>query len=369
MNYHVCGEENVESVSKQKLTAVVQGIEYLLVPSGYGYRELPIYHPKNCCLFTVEVHPNYHPQNLCPFTVEVYPTTLYVGDPLYIRLNFQNNTHADAYAHAGLIYPRRDIEENMFAFYFKCGNEIIPWNVSDGFGHPGNSSYVWQKIKPGEKGLTQHFTLAFPGVKYGQNTPFYSNNLDRTRWEEIKKTARRWEGQEEVRGQLLVVMNNGYAPAQLQTLVVASPISIKSRDDEEWEALGLDVPFREKRDYNRNDLEHIISTIASGTLQNLLKYQLLLLELWELSRFEIDEETETQMLEFLGEIEKFLKPLHEIERENLRRILHLDGNHRWAEERIKDNKKILEKFTEVFGEKFTNPSAIRLLFDKFSCQL
>jgi hypothetical protein len=70
------------------------------------------------------------PDNLCPFTVEVYPPVLYVGDPLYVQMNFRNNTDEDAYAHARS-FNRMYIERSLLEFHFKTGfrGEIIPWGL------------------------------------------------------------------------------------------------------------------------------------------------------------------------------------------------------------------------------------------------
>ena len=173
------------------------------------------------------------------------------------------------------------------------------------------------------------------------------------RWEEIRHMPTIMVAL----GQLVVVINNGgmhlvpedtsnfgIPPKQLRTLmVVSSPIFIKARDQNEMNA--IDETFSKPGKYNKGDLEHIIPIMTPGTLQNLLKYQLLLLELEQHFGEELDE---LKILEALENMENFLQTLHEIERENLKRFVE---NRKWLEERMRNNEKLLNKFTEVFGEK------------------
>jgi hypothetical protein len=134
-----------------------------------------------------------------------------------------------------------------------------------------------------------------------------------------------------------------------QTLVADSPpILIKPRDPKEMAILN-DLA-KSYDDPNRKlELERAIFELPPGTLQNLFKYELLSLELMELAASEngIDEEVTSQILEIVAKIEDFLKPLHEIERENLKRLL---GKRYYIEEKIQKNEKLRQRFTEVFDE-------------------
>ena len=63
----------------------------------------------------------------------------------------------------------------------------------------------------------------------------------------------------------------------------------------------------------------------------------------------------TQVLDMLEKIESFLKPLHEIERKNLKQrigdVCHPWGTRQWFENAIKDyGEEHWERFLEVFGE-------------------
>ena len=307
------------------------------------------------------------PESLCPFTVEVYPEVLYVGDPLYVHMNFRNNTDKDTYAYA---VPIRGtgIEYFVIEFYLKHGfREMIPWSVANLGGY---SDHVWQKIKPEEEGVTQYMSLGFPNVRCGEMGFLDTGNFSyrpthvKEWWETIRKSGNTLG----TAGQLVVVLNNGghfvipkdadryfVPPKQLQTIVsVSSPITIKPRPLEEMDI--LEETFVGKgRPQQKRDLERIIPQLTPGPLQNLLKYQLMLLELRD---GVLDGESKIsgeEVLEMLENIERFLKPLHEIERENLK--LHVGdvftsrGGRHWIENIMKKyGEEHWTKFNEVFGK-------------------
>jgi hypothetical protein len=294
------------------------------------------------------------PEHLCPFTVEVYPEVLYWGDPLYVRMKFRNNTDKDAYAFASP-FESRHILFFVLGFYFKCPNETIPWSVSSGrmVGSPG--FLIWQKVKPGETGLTQHMVLSVPGTRTPLSFFYVPTARAREQWDEKIRSG-------DTTGQLVVVIRGSgrVAPGmQGQTIESVSPrITIRPREQEEvtlLEATNL-------RD--RNGLEQVIPKLTPGTLQNFLKYQLLLLELREGIRGE-PKISGAQVLEHLEKIDSFLKPLHEIERESLKR--HADSflaggaGRQWIERNMRNySDKHLERFIEVFGE---TPAPVILPFD------
>jgi len=293
------------------------------------------------------------PEHLCPFTVEIYPEVLLVGDPLYIRMNFRNNTDRDAYAYARR-FSSMEIERFFVEFHLKQLREIIPWVVS----HMGDGGMlpVWQKIAPGKTGLTQYQSIDFPGT---------SHRISPSSFERVGKYQAQWKDIKTIgtSGQLVVVINNGAKyivpevgtdhfvtwSKQLRTVMsVSTPIVVRPRKQEEaafLETINLE---------DQNTLKQVIPKLTPGTLQNLLKYQLLL---WELKDDFLGEAkmSETQVLNLLEQVGSFLKPLHEIERENLKRladgILVGGAGRPWIESRMPDyGEQALTRFIEVFGE-------------------
>ena len=83
------------------------------------------------------------PENLCPFTVEVYPEALTVGDPLYVSLNFRNNTSTDMFALAepiGLLHT----DGGMVGFHFmESDGKITPWVLFNGASLPKSVGEFW----------------------------------------------------------------------------------------------------------------------------------------------------------------------------------------------------------------------------------
>ena len=318
------------------------------------------------------------PDPLCPFVVEIYPKVLHFGDPLYVRLNYKNTADTDAYVFAVTDFVAGQVECGTFAFHLMVGDVIIPWNIRSGFGH-GYPPRLWHKVKPGEK-VTRYaaFIPPFSWVGDALSDHFAGSTLlVSADYYRLPRWAK--EGWEEISvsgaggAQLVVVLNGG-----VETLMVASPrFNIVPRSQEEMQLLGLDKSPEERGVLKRQDIERIIPKLTPGTLQNLLKYELLLSELTTPleeavkviekklieqqpvlmggrgsgldSLLEIDEKLETHILGFLAKIEDFLKPLHEIERENLKRIPE-QRNYivMWTH----DSEKIQKRLIEVFGEKF-----------------
>ena len=288
--------------------------------------------------------------NLCPFTVEVYPEILYVGDPLHVRINFQNNTDENTYVDIfPLVVDVFDVE-----FYFRHDREILNWSVGNLGG--GSKLPIWQIVKPGEKAPAKYMSLGFPGAKYGNMQTFglYGTHpgaqYATERWGEMRTSAgilgTMGMRNKEMAGQLLVVINRPSLLASLSPRIV-----IKQRSREEMDILEK-IIF--SGNYQGHDLEPIIPKLIPGTLKNLLRYQLLLLELKD-GVCEEPRMTGAQVFEKLEEIENFLKPLHEIERESLRPNL-TDKIFKYQFEReMQDySDKHLEKFLEVFGKGFTH---------------
>jgi hypothetical protein len=206
--------------------------------------------------------------------------------------------------------------------------------------------------------------LGFPGARYsGMNLNTFgyhhSNTHVREHWKRIR-TGRTMidgnvQGVRPTTGQLVVVINNRQRsyPAQLhQTIMsVSAQFAIKPRPQAEW-AILEEVLFTDfgSPHYQKRDVERIIQRLTPGTLQNLLRYQLLLWELRDGIRGE-PRMSGTRVLAILARIESFLKPLHEIERENLKRRVCDVLTPRWIESRMKDYSEAhWERFIEVFGE-------------------
>ena len=328
--------------------------------------------------------------------MEVYPKVLHVGDPLYVRIHFHNTTNTDAYA---IVFdPSVTIDRGNVEFYLReHTGRFIPWRASNGFNDAARRSVtVWQKVKPGENGPTMYVPLGFPGISYSDMWSFYSNGYDKKRWEEIKglphamnrkkdemrqrvitnldAMSKRGEIDREisreiydvlervpsgVSGHLMVFVNNwsfdgvenniNLDPIRYTSLVEGSePILIKPRNQKEMEILGWSMPFFDGEHPNRQDLERIIPELAPGTLYNLFKYNLLLMELKEyVESTEKLNEVESEIFESFEKIEKLLKTLHTIECENLKRI----AEDRWYfEERMENNEKLLTRLNEVLGK-------------------
>jgi len=304
------------------------------------------------------------PDNLCPFTVDVYPEELYVGDPLYVRLKFKNNTDRDTYAPAEIL-ARSDLESYIVSFYLICSGEVLPLAVASGYSDGMlNKKYVWQKIKQGDEGLTQYMFPGFPGITCGA-MPMFLEDDDHEPFVELWQETR---GADKVRRQLMVIINNkgDYLNQQrrFQSIAsISSPIIIKPRQREEMAILETWL-LRDLGDLDqgqlgsRLDLEQIIPKLTQGTLQNLLKYQLLLVELKEEITLGEDgrrEMSRIHVFEMLGKINFFLQSIPEIERENLKRcvgdIFTERGERTWLEGVMADyGEKHLERFLEVFGK-------------------
>ena len=385
-----CGETNIKNTSEERSLVVVR--ERLVYEDGVVRMVVP--------------------EPLCSFTVEVYPKVLHFGDPLYVRLNYKNNTDVDAYVYADTDFVAGRIECGTFAFHLRAGDVIIPWNVRSGFFDGGFGLRRWQKVKSGEKGPTQYAAFIPPHawVAGGLSDHFTAttllvnaDNYALPRWAiELWERIRTSPVLPAHAAQLVIIINNRHG-----TLMVASPrFDIIPREQEEMQMLGLGClilvhSFAEERKFlQRKDIEHIIPKMTPGTLQNLLKYELLLAELveplepaieeftneqqrtaeqlreqfgfhgmggtpeqWEKMlgpleseiveylnrRLTIDEKLETHILETLGKIEVFLKSLHEIERENLKRI---PEQRHFIEMWTQDSEKIQKRLIEVFGERF-----------------
>jgi len=232
------------------------------------------------------------PQNLCPFTVDIYPEVLCVGDPLYVRLNFHNNTNMDTYAYAkpmNINWP----DAGHVIFRLKVDQETIPWWTYNGFNDAALGMIpLWQKITHGEMGRTQYMPLGFPGVA-GMFT-HYCYGYDKERWQEIGEISPGME----VKGQLVVIIRGGgsffsRSPNHPTLTVTSSPFVIKPRSKEEMGAI---------RNRGRDGWEHIIPQMTPGTLQNIFTYWVLRKELNE--RAGKDPLSETDILETLEKMKK-----------------------------------------------------------------
>lgn len=151
-------------------------------------------------------------------------------------------------------------------------------------------------------------------------------------------------------GRLMVVMYEDQNASHQTHVVFSPPIGIKPRASDEMTLLDMDMPFEEREYYTKQDFERIIPKLTPGTLQNLFIYERLLIELEEFieSTSDIDANAETRILEMFAQIGKFLKPLHEIERENLKLSFYSNVRED-LRERLLDNGKLQKRLNEVFG--------------------
>ena len=398
----------------------------------------------------------FRPNILCPFSVDIYPEILYVGDPLYVRMNFFNNTNLDTYAHAGFIHALHVASECVaFDLLLSDGN-FIPWWHADRSGAYGSlytSLPPMQKINPGAMGQTQYMMLVFPGLSHtyvsysvsdvkhlknqwqaikGFTAEMYEAGLFMsceiedireaflmslhkfsTRYKNIDsvdyidfddfdkldkflhgafpnntmrinvlnetlrlqdvmtEVAHSWRTgrTRETRGQLVVsiriskdyILHRADLPSLpphtnfTPLMVCSSSFVIKPRSLEEMKILDKTLfndDWEAAWEPNRHNMECLISGISPGTLQNLLKYKLLVMELAEEAKK--DELLETRILETLEKMEQLMATLHTIERENWK--LHRDprrmGIDHFIQARIRDSgDKAWKKFVEIFGEK------------------
>ena len=312
------------------------------------------------------------PDTICPFTVEVYPEVLHFGDPLYARLNFKNDT--DTFAHA----PFTRFVERNYRIYLKSGEKEISWSCRVDDFIINNRRIVWQKIEPGDR-ATQYLNLLFPWT-YRRGfmvNPFIAST--EAQWREILNIEKG-----NVTGQIgIAIANQGQVivgRAEFYSILAySSPIIIKPRTQKEMELLkGVGIlansfplaadprahggmpwliePYIEdfKDNHRKQNIKRIIPELTPGTLQNLLKFELLFIELQEYveSQPSMDKMVETRVLEFFARIENFLKPLHEIERENLKCLFHAWCELHNIKENLQANEILRKRFIEVFGEQF-----------------
>ena len=287
------------------------------------------------------------PSRPCPFEVEIYPASITIGDPLYVRLNFHNNTDMNTYVYAGSLHNQGMAVRSQFAsFYLKeITGETTPWKVYTGV-FDGNTVFTFRKVAIGEKGPAQYVAFDFPALFRPIGATNSISAISEERLEKIQSRA-----PHVTTGQLLVVeinsrpnMYSGPIESR-QTLTVTSPqFTIKARDQDEMEFLN--ETFFNTQNRQQPHLEQIIAKTSPGTLQNLMKFLLLFGEVSQGLR----EESEDQILKALDKLQNFLLTLHEIERENLKRFIDVDT---YVVGRIRDHEKLLERFTEVFDKSET----------------
>ena len=354
--YQVCGEESKHESLDNRMETIHKADDIHTTPPRFGGDPLwtspyTLIRTTNGTATVHGIEYTVQPGDICPFTIEVYPKTLHFGDPLYVRLHFNNTTGADTYIPT--IY---DIERSEFAAYLKFSDVIIPWAIRAGFGTPQGRS-TWRKLKPGES-QTHNFALIPPESDVtGHGLLAAAGGYDHPRW-----VQERWDRRTlnaTIGAQLVTIIENGNA-----TLMVASPrFDIIPRGHEEMEMLEYDRPPAERggegRPWQRDDMKRFIPKMTPGTLQNQVKYECLLLELME-SVVQEEEDggyhikiLETQALETLEKIENFLKTLHEIEREVLKNYgSDMNGiTGAWYIGVFDNNETVRKRIVEVFGER------------------
>ena len=96
-----------------------------------------------------------NPDPLCSFTIEIYPESLRFGDPLYVRLRYENNSDTDAYV-CPTPLSTSSVESVVSAYYLRTNEVVIPWVIRSGFHAFAFGPHIWQKVKPGERGPTHY---------------------------------------------------------------------------------------------------------------------------------------------------------------------------------------------------------------------
>ena len=302
------------------------------------------------------------PVNLCPFTVDIYPKNSRLGDPIYIRMNFQNNTDNETFAIAeALDYVDYYILGGIVAFHFmKSDGVILPWGIFDGYSdYAMFAPRIWQRIKPGEKGITQYMAFTVPG---GLGVESRKLSSQRTIFNHIGRgNMDHWDGVRDslagTSGHLLAIIHNDryvfvpdntgnhFNPSRKQATLMALSPQIRIMPRNRAEVDFLKELNSKPGNLQKHDLELAIPKLTPGTLKNKFKYELLLLELEE-TTYEYPR-LETRILEVLDRIEIFLNSLHEIERENLKRSFQKRD---YIEGRMRNQK---TRLNEVFGDKHT----------------
>jgi hypothetical protein len=290
---------------------------------------------------------------LCPFKIEVYPKEFQAGDIVYVRLNFENTTDHPVWAPA-LPLNGLAIEHGILSYYFgdRQGNEYVWKRYYRGelIGLGG-----WEKILPGQKGLTQHEM-----IEYGR-----TRNLKC--WDEIK--ANRTRGQLIVRLYFTGFSSRKINPPIPPVIVVFPSLDIRPRPQKEMEFienfmsnkryLAMGHVILTMSGYSANnpgktitvaeiqetviEMQEFCDQISQGTLKNSIQYQIFLLELI----LQIKDKNATEQMKTMEKIGKWLEPLPELEQENLKIIA------RHLKERLngqKNSEKLMERFTDIFGE-------------------
>lgn len=304
-----------------------------------------------------------NPGMLCPFGVEVYPEKFYVGDIVYVRMNFENTTDHPVWAPAQPL----DLEQGALTYYLTSGISVGNAYVWKRYQRGDRLTQGgWEKIPPGQKGLTQYEMIEYR----------YTRNL--TSWDNLVKKG----------GQAALIVRLSYnnfsygkgkevskAPlAELRTIFPALSISPRSQEEAEF----IDNFMSSKR-YGfagtlisssaghvnvimKNDPDQVISVeemqefcdqISQGTLKNFIQYQTFLLEFV----FHTMDKNEVEQMKVIEKIDKWLEPLPDLEQENLKNYArHLKERLEWQDH----PEKLIESFVNVFGEPYPVPEALKM---------
>lgn len=95
------------------------------------------------------------PKDVCPFTLEIYPEKVLAGDPVYVRITFENTTDSYAWVPANdLVF---DTLGNVVSYFKQDSGRTLPWCSHAWEGELMISRPLpWRKIQPGEKVVHSH---------------------------------------------------------------------------------------------------------------------------------------------------------------------------------------------------------------------
>ncbi len=303
-----------------------------------------------------------HSEDLCPFTIGIYPSRLLAGDVVYARLDFTNTRNTPVWAPATPLYA--DIDFGILTYYFmdKEENQYV-WKK---YMWPGNSlgKGFWQEIAPGEKGVTQYEMFDYVQTR---KLKCWEEMITHPMEGRLMVRLACHQNTPPLRPQLLVTNDYFYLTisprSPEETKLIESALSCEKyqavKEMLESSAFAFDAYegtsrlkpthcrilslLDKNKGYSKEELLQISEKISEGTLKNIVRYQAYLVGLAVRTK----EQNVPEQLKILKEIEQWLVPLNEIERENLK----IYGCVFKDCFRIQDDQVLLDKCDAVFGKK------------------
>ncbi|MGL6196967.1 MAG: hypothetical protein ACRC2T_19315 [Thermoguttaceae bacterium] len=316
---------------------------------------------------------------LCPPKIEVYPEKIQVGDVVYIKMTFDNNTDSTTWAFPKSVAYSKGMDRKIFSFYFKDDKSglQLDWNSSYGTNEFAYVQDVWQPIKSGKSGRTQHWLVGIPfevdlengvypenfyGFCFLPEGNIHGSDKDTPYWKEIRKNG--------AVGHLVVTICTEpeitlEAPInKTVTETCEQKIEISPRDLSEIKAIRdfscdkkifeyLRAYTPELKDEFDTRIQNIIDTITPGTLRNTFINQRYYVSLcYYVSQESCDENEITKILD---DVEKWYASLNEIEREGLKNAVVDQDSYSWFLDRLKGNESLEKRCKLIFG----NPGYMR----------